>query len=125
MKIRIYSLFLIFPSLLFAGEFCELQPEGFDGSKTSILAFEKNIENKISEIYRTQYPLVIQKLTVLEELQQKLTEFENQYKRKYIRTAPKHPKNRSIDVLRKKKRREIFLQLAEKIFLLSWSLMNI
>ena len=114
MKIRIYCLFFICPSFLFAGEFCELQPDGFDGSKASILAFEKNIENKISEIYRTQYPLVIQKLTALEELQKKLKDFESQYKHKYVKVAPKHPKSSSVNALRKRKRREAFLHLVEQ-----------
>lgn len=114
MKIRVYSLFLVFPAFLFAGEFCELQPEDFDDSKKSILAFEKNIENKISEIYRTQYPLVMQKLKALEQLQKKLKEFTKQYESKYIRTAPRHPKNRSVDALRKRKRKTAFFQLAEQ-----------
>ena len=114
MKIRIYSLFLIYPSFLFAGEFCELQPEGFDDSKASILAFEKNIENKISEIYQIHYPLIIQKLTALEKLQEEWKEFENQYENKYVKTVPRHPRSPFVNALRKRKRKEIFLTLAEK-----------
>jgi len=113
MKKRIYSLLIVCPSFLFAGEFCELQPEGFDSTKESILAFEENIESKISEIYRVQYPVVVKKLETLRELQSKLKKIENQYIRQYTRSVPRHPRNRVVDHMREKRRKEIFLKLTE------------
>ena len=114
MRSKIYSLLIVCPSFLFAGEFCGLQPEEFDDTRQSILAFEENIENKISEIYRIQYPTVVEKLKALKELQRELTRVENQHSRKYTRSAPRHPRNRAVDYTRKRNRKEIFLQLAEQ-----------
>ena len=114
MRNSIYSLLIVCPSFLFAGEFCELQPEEFNNTRQSILVFEENIENKISEIYRVQYPLVVEKLEALKGLEHELRRIENQYSQQYIRSAPRHPRNRAVDYTRKRKRKEIFLQLAEQ-----------
>ncbi len=114
MNNKIYIFFIICPSFLFAGEFCELQPEGFSDTRESVLAFEENIEDKISEIYRAQYPLVIEKVEALEILQKQLTKLEQKYSRKYTRSSHRHPRSRAVDHSRRRKRKEIFLQLAEQ-----------
>ncbi len=115
MKSRIYILLFFYPSFLFAGEFCKLQPEDFDeDARSSLSVFEENIENKVSDIYRTQYPHVIKKLKTLEELQNKLTRIENQYSQKYIRSPNRHPRNRAVDRLSKRRRKKLFLKLAEQ-----------
>lgn len=116
MRNRVYSLLIICPSFLFAGEYCELQPEGFDESRQSILAFEENIENHISEIYRDQYPFVIEKLKALDQLQRSLIRIENRYSQRYIKFVRKHPKKRAVNHSRRKKRKEVFLTLAEQSF---------
>ena len=114
MNNKIYIFFIICPSFLFAGEFCQLQPEEFDDTRESILVFEENIENKISEIYRVQYPLVIEKVEALETLQKQLTRFENKYSRRYTRSSRRHPRSRAVDHSRRRKRKEIFLQLVDQ-----------
>lgn len=114
MRSRFYVLLIMCPSFLFAGEYCELQPEGFDESRRSILDFEENIENHVSDIYRAQYPVVEEKLKALRQLQNNLTKIENRYSRKYIRSGHRHPKNRAVDRSRRRKRKELFLQLAEQ-----------
>ena len=114
MKNKIYIVFIVCPFFLFAGELCELQPEEFDSTGTSILAFEENIENKVSEIYRAQYPFVIEKVKILEKMQKKLKKLENEYVLKYARYFHRHPKNRAVDHSRKRQRKQFLFQLVEQ-----------
>ena len=114
MKNKIYLFLMMGSSFVFAGEFCGLQPEEFDGGKQSIAIFEKNIENEVSEIYRTQYPLVAAKLKILEEAQKKLAQLENKYIARYTRSSHRHPKSRAVNHSRKRQRREFLFQLTER-----------
>ncbi len=114
MKNKVCIFFIVCPFFLSAGEFCDLQPEGFDGGRQSAAVFEKNIESKVSEIYRTRYPLVVEKLKILEEFQKRLEEIENRYTAKYVRRSRRHPKSRIADLSRRRQRREFLFQLIER-----------
>ena len=58
-----------------AQKHCELQPADYTGSRASLKAFEKNIENKMSDIYQVEYPTLYESLKELQKRTKELKRF--------------------------------------------------
>ena len=93
----------IFSFLVGAKEFCRLQPSSFDGEKESIREFEENIEEALSKIYQTEYPLLSEKFIKRSELVQQMVQIEDEFYEKYASmVSKKGSRDRSSFSSRKK-----------------------
>ena len=106
---------LIFSFYSFAQQFCTLQPENHDEqSIESIHTFEENIENKISLIYKTEYPHLKLKIEEIRKLRKELKKLENTLFKRYIKQVYRGRKYQQLNNAINRKRKEKFIQLLEQ-----------
>ena len=103
-------------ALLYAGEFCTLQPEPLESEREWIKNFEKNIEKSMSQIYKNNYPQLSEKIRELQQLNQEFRNFETDTANRYIRKPRKHHRASFIYHREMRNRRKEFLKLLDQDF---------
>ena len=84
LKSTVILLTLISSFFMRAEEFCQLQPQMFDGNKDSLKEFETNIEEALTEIYQKEYPRVAQESKDLDVSVRELNRVSRAFFNKYV-----------------------------------------
>ena len=112
-KIFFYA-FVVTAHSLSAEEICTLQPQDSADEKEFIDTFEKNIEEKMSEIYQNVYFDLFNLVKQVELLKEELKDFEQMMIKKSLKPLHRHPKNPSLYKKKVRQREALFLNLIAK-----------
>ena len=109
-QLIIMSLVILYLPFAKAENFCKLQPEGYDSSRSSMKEFEKNIQNEMTAIYQEQYPALVKPLQELHHLTKELDRMLIRFSRRYTKPT-RYVAGRTKNIALQRSKTEHFLNL--------------